>query len=202
MSHPTLIAQRTITLTYDPSLLPTFGWLLHLSIEWQPSKAKGQPIALFFDVAQFNAPKTSTDNSEHKLAAGHLQWIHGEPRHHALGSWWMHPWRYSGKVAGGRKGGRGSSCCCCVLCVLVLLPLAVGKIQVPLKSGTCFTYFVRRYLLIPVKSGTRSCFSKCQNPSSIIGFLRNPAGMYSLGREYHPTMAKLSQCPKSTKKPS
>jgi hypothetical protein len=84
------------------------------------------------------------------------------------------------KAAGGRKGGGSSSCCCCVLCVLVLLPLAVCKIQVPLKRGTCFTYFVHRYVLVPVKSGMRSCFSKCRNPSSIIGFLRNPAGMYSL----------------------
>ncbi len=50
----------------------------------------------------------------------------------------------------------------------------------PLKSRTCFTYFVRRYLLVPLKSGTHSCFSECRNPSSIMGFLRNPKGMYSL----------------------
>jgi hypothetical protein len=40
-----------------------------------------------------------------------------------------------------------------------------------------------RYVLVPVKSGTSSCFSNCRNPSSVIGFLRNPAGMYSLELE-------------------
>jgi hypothetical protein len=58
MFHPTHITQRTVAPAYKPSLSQTFGWLLCPSIKWWPSKAKGQPIYLFFDVASFDAPKT------------------------------------------------------------------------------------------------------------------------------------------------
>jgi hypothetical protein len=34
-SHPTLIAKLTIAPTSNPSLPPTFGWLMCISIEWQ-----------------------------------------------------------------------------------------------------------------------------------------------------------------------
>jgi hypothetical protein len=36
------------------------------------------------------------------------------------------------------------------------------------------------YVLVPVKDGTRSGFSKCRNPSSVPGFQRNPVGMHNL----------------------
>jgi hypothetical protein len=45
-----------------------------------------------------------------------------------------------------------------------------------------FFYFVHRYVLVPVKYGMRSGFSKCWNPSSIPGFRRNSAGMLNLDR--------------------
>ncbi len=45
----------------------------------------------------------------------------------------------------------------------------------------CFTYFEHRYVLVPVKDGMRSGFSKCWNPSSVPGFRRNLAGMHNLG---------------------
>jgi len=46
-SHPNLRVQCVIAPTYSLLLPLTFGWLLCLSIEWQPSKAKGSPISLF-----------------------------------------------------------------------------------------------------------------------------------------------------------
>ena len=43
-----------------------------------------------------------------------------------------------------------------------------------------YPYFVCRYVLVPLKSGTRSYFQKCRNPSSVIGFRKNPIGMHTL----------------------
>ena len=42
--------------------------------------------------------------------------------------------------------------------------------QVPVKNGTCFTYYVRSNVCLPVKDGTHSA-----------EFRRNPAGMCNQG---------------------
>ena len=47
--------------------------------------------------------------------------------------------------------------------------------QVPVKNGTCFTYYVHSNVCLPVKHGTRSGFSKYRNPSSV----RNSGGVRS-----------------------
>ena len=49
----------------------------------------------------------------------------------------------------------------------------ICKMQVPVKNGTCFTYYVRSYVSLLVKHGTCSGFSKCRNPSSV----RNSVGI-------------------------
>ena len=50
----------------------------------------------------------------------------------------------------------------------------ISKIQVPVKTGTCFTYCVRTYVCIPVKDGTHSGFSKYWKPGSV----KNSGGIW------------------------
>ena len=50
----------------------------------------------------------------------------------------------------------------------------ISKIQVPVKTGTCFTYCVRTYVCIPVKEGFHSSFSKYWNPGSV----KNSGGIW------------------------
>jgi hypothetical protein len=69
--------------------------------------------------------------------------------------------RWSGGGGGGGSGG-----------VAAAAAVKVGALgdyeanQVPVKNGTCFTYFVCRYVCLPSKHGMCSGFSKCQKPSS------------------------------------
>jgi hypothetical protein len=74
-SHPNLIALLAVTPTSNSLLPPTFGWLLYLSIEWQPSKAKGPPTSLIFIFCQsiqwpkqfYNIPPHPNCPARHQL---------------------------------------------------------------------------------------------------------------------------------------
>ncbi len=74
-SYPNLITQLAITPTSNPSLSPTFGWLLCLSFEWQPSKAEGLPTSLILIFCQsiwwlkqlYNVPPHPNCPAHHQL---------------------------------------------------------------------------------------------------------------------------------------
>ena len=54
--------------------------------------------------------------------------------------------------------------------------------QVPVKNGTCFTYFVCTYVCIPSKHETMFWYFKVLETQFRSEFRQNPAGMCNLGR--------------------
>jgi hypothetical protein len=64
----------------------------------------------------------------------------------------------------------------------------ISIIQVPVKNGTCFTYYVRSNACLPIKHGTRSGFSKYRNPSSVwnSGGIRSECATSAIGRALAP----------------
>ena len=68
----TFLPSRSSSVRLFLLLMPSFGWLLYLPIDRQPTKAKTPIFSLFFDGVDVCTPNKGTDNGEHKTTTGHF----------------------------------------------------------------------------------------------------------------------------------
>jgi hypothetical protein len=100
---PHMFRHNCVSSMMIPSpLTPTFGWLLHLTSERRPSKAKTPSLSLIFNGSCFGAPSKRTSHSDSKPATGRLLWTHGESWRQDLGAPLPYPWRERAKPLEGR----------------------------------------------------------------------------------------------------
>ncbi len=98
----TFCGNRVSSMMIPSPLTPTFGWLLRLTSERWPPKAKTPSLSLIFDGSHFGAPSKRTSRGDRKPATGRLLWTHGESWHQDLGVPLPYPWRERAKPLEGR----------------------------------------------------------------------------------------------------
>jgi hypothetical protein len=106
---------RIASPTPIPPPIPSFGWLLHISIKRQPPKTGAPPISQFFHGGHFGAQNKGTKRSARKPGR----------RAPLLGSWGAAAPRFGsvadvamereGKAAGGIVGWQRLTCLCVVV---------------------------------------------------------------------------------------
>ncbi len=100
---PHMFSRDCISSIMIPSpLTPTFGWLLCLTSERWPPKAKTLSLTLIFNGSRFGAPSKRTSRGDREPTTERLLWTHGELRRQDLGAPLPYPWRERAKLLEGR----------------------------------------------------------------------------------------------------
>jgi hypothetical protein len=101
-SPHTFCRDRVSSMMIPSPLTLTFGWLLRLTSERRPPKAKTPSLSLIFDGLRFGAPGKRTSSSDCEPATGRLLWTHGESWRQDLGAPLPCPCRERAKPLEGR----------------------------------------------------------------------------------------------------